>query len=180
MESPIPTVLSSSEVLGDSEVAAAAAMVRELMEVIETVGSYAGFRKTQRKDCLNLVRRLKLLVPLLEEIKDQVGNPLGVSGSGMDSLVSLKKALLGAKKFKIYLVNHLAMESEAVLSRFHGVYDKLNQALDGMPYDELGVSVEVKEQVNFHPFLLFLFLSTQNLLSLFFFSSSFFCFYLVS
>ncbi|TYI37888.1 hypothetical protein ES332_A03G247200v1 [Gossypium tomentosum] len=98
MESPIPTVLSSSEVLGDSEVAAAAAMVRELMEVIETVGSYAGFRKTQRKDCLNLVRRLKLLVPLLEEIKDQVGNPLGVSGSGMDSLVSLKKALLGAKK----------------------------------------------------------------------------------
>ncbi|KAH1099180.1 hypothetical protein J1N35_016101 [Gossypium stocksii] len=151
MESPIPTDLSSSEVLGDSEAAAAAGVVRELMEVIETVGSYAGFRKTQRKDCLNLVRRLKLLVPLLEEIKDQVGNPLGVSGSGMDSLVSLKKALLGAKKLlkncnhgsKIYL----AMESEAVLSRFHGVYDKLNQALDGMPYDELGVSVEVKEQV---------------------------------
>ncbi|MBA0799325.1 hypothetical protein Gohar_009848 [Gossypium harknessii] len=151
MENPIPTDLSSSEVLGDSEVAAAAVVVRELMEVIETVGSYAGFRKTQRKDCLNLVRRLKLLVPLLEEIKDQVGNPLGVSGSGMDSLVSLKKALLGAKKLlkncnhgsKIYL----AMESEAVLSRFHGVYDKLNQALDGMPYDELGVSVEVKEQV---------------------------------
>ncbi|KAA3482222.1 U-box domain-containing protein 15-like [Gossypium australe] len=151
MESPIPTDLSSSEVLGDSEVAAAAAVVRELMEVIETVGSYAGFRKTQRKDCLNLVRRLKLLVPLLEEIEDQVGNPLGVSGSGMDSLVSLKKALFGAKKLlkncnhgsKIYL----AMESEAVLSRFHGVYDKLNQALDGMPYDELGVSVEVKEQV---------------------------------
>ncbi|KAG4209577.1 hypothetical protein ERO13_A03G209400v2 [Gossypium hirsutum] len=142
MESPIPTVLSSPEVLGDSEVAAAAAMVRELMEVIETVGSYAGFRKTQRKDCLNLVRRLKLLVPLLEEIKDQVGNPLGVSGSGMDSLVSLKKALLGAKKLL-----RIAMESEAVLSRFHGVYDKLNQALDGMPYDELGVSVEVKEQV---------------------------------
>jgi hypothetical protein len=34
------------------------------------------------------------------------------------------------------------------MSRFHAVYDKLNQALEGMPYDELGISVEVKEQVN--------------------------------
>ena len=33
---------------------------------------------------------------------------------------------------------------------FHAIYDKLNQAFDNMPYDELGVSVEVKEQVMFH------------------------------
>lgn len=32
--------------------------------------------------------------------------------------------------------------------RFHGVYDKLNQALDELPYNELGISVEVKEQVS--------------------------------
>jgi hypothetical protein len=44
------------------------------------------------------------------------------------------------------------------MSRFHAVYDKLNQALDGMPYDELGISVEVKEQVNSSPFFFFLFL----------------------
>ena len=84
-------------------------VVRELMEVIETVGSYAGFRKTQRKECLNLVRRLKLLVPLLEEIREL---DKSVSGLGLNSLASLKKALLGAKKLlkncnygsKIYLV----------------------------------------------------------------------------
>ncbi|GMI74424.1 Plant U-Box 15 [Hibiscus trionum] len=150
MERQIPADSGLSEVGEESEV-----VVRELIEVIETVGSYDGFRKTQRKDCLNLVRRLKLLVPLLEEIEDQLGNPSNVScsgsGSGSNSLVSLKKALLGAKKLlkncnygsKIYL----AMESEAVMSRFHAVYDKLNQALDGMPYHELGVSVEGKEQV---------------------------------
>ncbi|GMP37277.1 hypothetical protein CsSME_00009034 [Camellia sinensis var. sinensis] len=34
-----------------------------------------------------------------------------------------------------------------VMSRFHGVYDKLNQALDDMPYEKLGISEEVKEQV---------------------------------
>lgn len=84
-------------------------LVREMMEVIETVGSYAGFRVTQRKECLNLVRRLKLLVPLLEEIMEL---DYSVSGLGLNSLLNLKKALLGAKKLlktcnygsKIYLV----------------------------------------------------------------------------
>ncbi|KAI8028556.1 U-box domain-containing protein 15 [Camellia lanceoleosa] len=33
------------------------------------------------------------------------------------------------------------------MSRFHGVYDKLNQALYDMPYEKLGISEEVKEQV---------------------------------
>ncbi|EOX97454.1 hypothetical protein QUC31_015680 [Theobroma cacao] len=142
MERQIVTDSSSSNVGDGSEV------VRELMEVIETVGSYAEFRKTQRKECLNLVRRLKLLVPLLEEIR---GLDESVSGFALDSLGNLRKALLGAKKLlkncnygsKIYL----AMESEAVMCRFHAVYDKLNQALDDLPYDELGVPIEVKEQV---------------------------------
>lgn len=123
-------------------------VVKELMEVIETVGSYAGYRKTQRKECLCMVRRLKLLVPLLEEIRD-----LGslVSGEAFNCLANFRKAILAAKKLlkhcncgsKIYL----ALESEAVMSRFHAVYDKLDQALDGMPYHELGISVEVQEQV---------------------------------
>lgn len=33
--------------------------------------------------------------------------------------------------------------------RFHSVYDKISQALKGMPYDELGISDEEKEQVDF-------------------------------
>lgn len=45
------------------------------------------------------------------------------------------------------------LENEAVMSRFHAVYDKLNEALDDMPYDELGVSVEVQEQVSLHTLL---------------------------
>lgn len=34
------------------------------------------------------------------------------------------------------------------MARFHAVYDKLNRAMDAMPYDEFGISVEVKEQVS--------------------------------
>ena len=85
---------SSSNVGEESEV------VRELMEVIESVGSYAGFRKTQRKECLNLVSRLKLLVSFSEEIRE-LDKDKSVWGVGLNSLASLKKALLGAKKLEL-------------------------------------------------------------------------------
>lgn len=122
--------------------------VNELLEMIEQVGSYTEYRKTQRKECLNLVRRLKLLVPLFEELKELEKS---VSGFALNSLLDLRKSMLLAKKLlkncnngsKIYL----AMEGEAVMAQFHGVYDKLNQALDDFPFDQLGISVEVKEQV---------------------------------
>ncbi|THG03036.1 hypothetical protein TEA_026253 [Camellia sinensis var. sinensis] len=108
-------------------------VVKELMEVIETLGSFVSYRRTQRKECLNLVRRLKLLVPLLEELKDQqLHTP--ISDEALNCLANLKKALRYAKKL-------------LMMSRFHGVYDKLNQALDDMPYEKLGISEEVKEQV---------------------------------
>lgn len=85
-------------------------VVKELMQVIDTIGSYGGFRKTQRKECLNMVRRLKLLVPLLEEIRELDGQ---VSSEALNCLANLKKPLLAAKKLlkdcnygsKIYLVS---------------------------------------------------------------------------
>ena len=88
-------------------------VVKEMVDVIETVGLYVGYRRTQRKECLNLVRRLKLLVPLLEEIKEIDHHKLSSSEGLKTSLVNLKKALLGAKKLlkkcscgsKIYLVS---------------------------------------------------------------------------
>lgn len=33
--------------------------------------------------------------------------------------------------------------------RFHTIFDKLSQTLDDLPYDELGISDEVREQVFF-------------------------------
>lgn len=38
-----------------------------------------------------------------------------------------------------------------MMSRFLNVYDKLNEALDGLKYQELGISEEVQEQVNSLP-----------------------------
>lgn len=33
------------------------------------------------------------------------------------------------------------------MSRFHAVYERINLALNDMPYEKLGISEEVKEQV---------------------------------
>ncbi|KAJ8625670.1 hypothetical protein MRB53_034200 [Persea americana] len=104
----------------------------------------------QRKECFNLVRRIKQLVPMLEEVREfETGLLLAEAKA---CLGNLKKVFVSAKKLlrcchdgsKIYL----ALESEAVMDRFHAIYEKLHQVLDGMPYDdEIGISVKVKEQV---------------------------------
>lgn len=60
---------------------------------------------------------------------------------------------MGHFVFLIYLFILLvqALEMESVMITFQRVYDKLSQAFDGVPCDELGVSDEVKEQVGpFH------------------------------
>lgn len=123
-------------------------VIKELKEVIEEVGVYEDYRKTQRKECFSLVRRMKLLVPLLEEIS-QLGTLIPYEAT--KCLCSLRKVLKSAKKL-LKSCNHgskiyLAIEAEMIMGRFHSVYDKISQALDGMPYDELGIADEVKEQV---------------------------------
>ncbi|KAM3341545.1 U-box domain-containing protein 15 [Capsicum galapagoense] len=123
-------------------------LVCELMGIIQTISSYGEYRRTQRRESRNLVRRMKLLIPLLEEIRDFEGQ---IPESGIKCLVKMKKAFHSAKKLlktchcgsKLYL----ALESEAVIRRYHFVYEKLSQTLDGMPYEELGISDEEKEQV---------------------------------
>lgn len=87
-------------------------VAQEILAVIESVARLGDFRRTQKKDSNSLVRRMKLLLPLLEEIRD-INIPL--SKAGIATLYNLKKALLAARKLlrlcnegsKIYLVRLL-------------------------------------------------------------------------
>ncbi|KAL2505974.1 U-box domain-containing protein 15 [Abeliophyllum distichum] len=123
-------------------------LVDEIIEIVESVKDIGEYRRTQRKECNNLVRRLKVFLPLLDEIRDL---DFPIPEAGIECLKKLKKAFQSAKKLlnmchsgsKIYL----ATESEAMMVRFHSVYEKINQAVEGMPYDELGISYEEKEQI---------------------------------
>lgn len=123
-------------------------MVEEIVSLIEYVARLGDYRITQRNECYNLVRRMKILLPFFDEIR-YLGSP--ITPNGIVGLSKLKKALRLAKKLlrtcnegsKIYL----ALEGEAIMIKFHSVYEKLTQALEELPYDELEVSVEVREQV---------------------------------
>lgn len=93
----------------ESSPQAAIDVVQEILSVIELVARFGDYRRTHRKECYGLVRRMKLLLPFLEEIRD-IDGP--ICEMGIACLSKLKKALVLAKKLlktcnegsKIYLV----------------------------------------------------------------------------
>ncbi|KAE8723361.1 U-box domain-containing protein 15 [Hibiscus syriacus] len=123
-------------------------LVHESLSLIEYVARLRDFRSTQRQECYSLVRRMKNLLPFFDEVR-----LLGacIPPRGVAALSRLKKVLCLAKKLlktcsdgsKIFL----ALETEAMMVKFHAVYENLCQVLDEMPFDEIDVSVEVREQV---------------------------------
>ncbi|KAI4336700.1 hypothetical protein L6164_015193 [Bauhinia variegata] len=133
---------------GGNELNAKIALVEQVQGVIEAVAQFGDYRLTQRKECHTLVRRLKLLLPLIEEIRE-LDSP--IPENGMTWLCNMKDTLLITKKLlqlcsegsKIYL----ALENEAVMIKFRSVYEELSKVLDASPWEELGISDEVKEQL---------------------------------
>ncbi|KAK3122001.1 hypothetical protein QOZ80_8BG0663820 [Eleusine coracana subsp. coracana] len=123
-------------------------LVEELLATVNSARAYAEFRRTQRRECANLLRWLQLVLPLLEELRDSAPR---LTDNAYRRLALLGRAFAAARRLlrschdgsKIFL----ALESEAVLTKFRNVYEKMHGALNGMPYDELAISDEVKEQV---------------------------------
>ncbi|XP_038970978.1 U-box domain-containing protein 15-like isoform X2 [Phoenix dactylifera] len=97
-------------------------LTREMLEVIDTARSFGEFRRTQRKECFNLVRRLQLVAPLLEEIKE-LETP--ISDTAFARLCDLAEAFSDAKKLlrcchdgsKIYLVELMNVQLERAKRR---------------------------------------------------------------
>eukprot|EP00249_Psilotum_nudum_P019222 c27150_g3_i1 orf=767-2713(+) len=131
--------------LGDPD---AFSLVQTVINTCNEMTMIRRFRKSQKKECMNLVRRVKLMVPLFEEVKELQG-PL--PGDAITSILAVQKVFQSANDLlhfcsegsKLYLV----LESEAVSSKFRAVTGDLDKALDSMPYDLLDVSDEVREQI---------------------------------
>ncbi|VFQ60389.1 unnamed protein product [Cuscuta campestris] len=72
-----------------------------------------------------------------------------LSDSSFRCLRKMKKAVKASRKLlktchggsKIYL----ALENEAIMEKFHDVYAKISVALDDMPYEQLGISNQMKQ-----------------------------------
>lgn len=94
----------------EKEKESGADVVRSLIEMVNDISSISEYRCTVKKHYCNLARRLKLLIPLFEEIRDT--KELVVPEETVEALKSLRVALESAKELlrfgcegsKIYLV----------------------------------------------------------------------------
>ncbi|XP_015874109.2 U-box domain-containing protein 13 [Ziziphus jujuba] len=124
------------------------ALVQSLIDAVSEIASISEYRFSIKKQYCNLARRLKLLTPMFEEIRD---SKEVLPEDTVKALVSFKDALQSAKELlrfgsegsKIYLV----LEREQIMNKFQEVTTQLEQALSGISYENLDISDEVKEQV---------------------------------
>ena len=85
-------------------------LVESLIGTVNEIASISDFKFTVKKQYCNLARRLKLLIPMFEEIRETKES---ISQETLKALVSLREALDSAKQLlrfgsegsKIYLVN---------------------------------------------------------------------------
>lgn len=88
--------------------------VRSLIGLVNDVASISDYRYAVRRQYCNLARRLKLLIPMFEEMRDMKKQAL--ADATVTALASLKEALestkellrLGSEGSKIYLVRFLS------------------------------------------------------------------------
>jgi len=124
-------------------------LVESLVNAVNAIALSRDYRKSQKRDCFDLVRRIKLLLPLFEELRELQGPLPRVA---VECFSSLRKTFHSARRLlqlchdgsKLYL----ALDSEAISGRFHALTEELDRILDGIPYDLLEISDEVKEQVS--------------------------------
>lgn len=96
----------------------------------------------------NLVRRIKLLSPLFEELRD--GNE-GLSQEeikgfellrdALDSSVELLKSTNDGSKL------YQCLQRDKIAAQFHQLTEQIEAALSDIPYDKLDLSEEVREQI---------------------------------
>ncbi|CAI0474887.1 unnamed protein product [Linum tenue] len=123
-------------------------LVQSLIDMVNEIASISDYRCSVKKQYCNLARRLKLLTPMFEEIRE---SKEAIPEETLDSLASLQVALGSAKELlrfgsegsKIYLV----LEREDIVVKYHELTFQLEEALSGIALEKLDISDEVKEQV---------------------------------
>ncbi|KAK9676375.1 hypothetical protein RND81_11G073000 [Saponaria officinalis] len=138
--------------------------LRLVINDIVKISGNGGFTHLFRKDCTDLGRRISLLSHLVDETRDY--QPLDSSGCPSSSSSSLSSsssscasgscffdlllALQDAKRLLLAASSFDPNEdgaSKRVAFQFQCVTWKLEKALGNIPYEQLGVSEEVQEQV---------------------------------
>ncbi|CAM6106445.1 unnamed protein product [Calypogeia fissa] len=118
-------------------------LVLELTAIGDAVRSY-------RKDCSNLTRRIKVLAPLFEELRE---TGCSLPAAAVSPFRAIHTALCSAKDLLLECRDGsqfvMILDREKTSSRFRELTADLSRALDSLPLETLDISDEVHEQVVF-------------------------------
>ncbi|KAK9061281.1 hypothetical protein SSX86_018461 [Deinandra increscens subsp. villosa] len=123
-------------------------LVSQLVDSVREISGLPECRSALKKMYGNLMRRIKLLSPLFEELKDSEqllddGDLQGLQALKIAlnwALELLKSVNDGSKIFQ-------ALQIEKTTHIFHAVTTKIEEALSQIRYERLGLSEEVHEQI---------------------------------
>ncbi|KAI3969172.1 hypothetical protein MKW92_047870 [Papaver armeniacum] len=123
-------------------------VVNELFEIVREISGFPECKNTSKKLYSNLLRRVKLLSPLFEELKDieilideDEIRGLGCLKVGLEAAKNLLRSVNeGSKLFQ-------ALQKDNIVKHFHDVTEQIEQALSEISYDKLNISEEVHEQI---------------------------------
>ncbi|KAA8539270.1 hypothetical protein F0562_025962 [Nyssa sinensis] len=124
------------------------ALLSQLADAIRDISGLPECRSALKKMYSNLVRRVKLLSPLFEELKD------GYEELGDDEVRGFESLLvaLGSAKELLRSVNDgsklfQALHKDIIAGKFQQVTELIEEALSQIHCDKLDISDEVREQI---------------------------------
>ncbi|PKA65409.1 U-box domain-containing protein 12 [Apostasia shenzhenica] len=125
-------------------------VVGSLSAVVGEVSGLPDGRGPLQRECCDLARRVKLMSPLFDELRDCTGDGF-VGENEIRALSELLDALVAAREL-LRSVNdasklHQAFQVDKYLNNFQEVTEKIERALSKLSFDKLDISEEVREQV---------------------------------
>ncbi|KAL2922827.1 U-box domain-containing protein 14 [Bienertia sinuspersici] len=127
-------------------------IITQLLNIIKEISSLSECKNSSKRLYSNLVRRVKLLSPLFEELVDREDEDVELlSVDQVHGLELLLYALISAKTLlkQVQESSKLfqAVQRDKVSSKFLDITGQIEGALSKISYDRLDLSEEVQEQV---------------------------------
>lgn len=123
-------------------------LVSQLADLVREISGLPECRNALRKMYGNLTRRVKLLSPLFEELKDNEQQLDDGDLNGLQALrIALNLALELLKSVNDGSKIFQALQLEKTAGKFHAVTAQIEEALSQVDYERLNLSEEVHEQI---------------------------------
>ncbi|KMS95919.1 hypothetical protein BVRB_003780 [Beta vulgaris subsp. vulgaris] len=127
-------------------------IVTQLIQIIKEISSMSECKNSSKRIYSNLVRRVKLLSPLFEELVDKEDDEMKfLPVDQLHAFESLKIALISAKDLLKWVQEssklYQAVQRDKISSEFLHITEQIEEALSKVSYNKLDISEEVQEQI---------------------------------